>query len=769
MKKVALMTWVFYQNFGTSLQVTASVFVMRKMGYTVDVVDYLPHGKLISLNDYRSIKYYIAKIREKFTNMRFETNFDINRKMAFTNFIEKNIDFTQECKTDSNLFLLNEKYDAFVCGSDQIWSPSVFNEKYFLSFVENPRKMVAYAPSIGLSEINDLYVRKRMLENIDRFEHLSVREEQGAKLIKEMCNKEAQIVLDPTLLLTANDWDSMVIPKHITEAYILCYFLGTKRDNWSHVYEVSKRTGIKLKIIPVFEKDYRRGFDVIEGVGPGEFLSLIKDASMICTDSFHGTTFSIVYNKPFYVYERFSGKDTNNQNSRIHNILRLLGLENRLINNTKTISAEPLICCYAQANVQLEIERNKSKEYLANALNQATSNKSNYDYRITNTCCGCGVCSIICPKHAIEIKRNEKGFFEAFIDQEKCIRCEKCKTVCPFSNDESNDIDIDNHNLFMVKSLDQETLNTSSSGGAGYEIARILSLEGYDVVGCIYDKANQEAVHKIVKAGNIDSLSILKGSKYLQSNTIKSFQEISKNLNRAVIFGTPCQISGIDLLLKSKKIRENYVLIDLICHGVPSQNLWYKYLKEGAKLYEYGLFPEVNFREKSKGWREMFIQIKGNNHIYVKKDTEDLFYRFFLLGNCYMNSCYECNFRTSSSADIRIGDYWGPKYKDDNDGVSMVIIMTEVGERILDKLKKKKRIEIDRNECIEYWTVQYPENPIKPVFHDELLVDLLDENKSLRKIADFYCSEFEFRKKIVKHFSAVRSILAKGIRNNEQK
>lgn len=769
MKKVALMTWSQYHNFGTSLQVTASTFTMKKLGYQVDVVNYIPHAKLVTLIDYKNINHYTAKIKKKIKNRKSKSIIDQDREKAFVNFLNKNISLTEKCKTDSDLFLLNEKYDAFVCGSDQIWAPSIFNDKYFLSFVERPQKMIAYAPSIGLSKIEDPYVKNRMAENISRFEHLSVREAQGAKLIKEICNKEAKVVLDPTLLLTGNEWDTMAIPKNENNPYILCYFLGTNKDNWSHAYELSKKTNIPLKIIPVFSPDYERGHDVADGVGPGEFLNLVKNASMICTDSFHGTTFSIIYNKPFYTYERFSSKDGNNQNSRIYNILKLLELEDRLVKDTKVISSNPLVCDYTNANEQLELKRNESKSYLESALSKATKDETPYDYKITNTCCGCGACSIMCPTNAIEIKRDEKGFLKSFIDQEKCIRCKKCKTVCPFSANKAVDIDKDRHNLYMLKSLDKKILNTTASGGAGYEISEALSIAGYDVVGCIYDKEKREAVHRIAKAGDLNSLNVFKGSKYLQSSTDEAFNDVINDTNKAVVFGTPCQIAGIDLLLKSKNRREDYILVDLICHGVPSQNLWSKYIKEGSEKYGYGESPDVKFRDKSKGWRVMHMNIEGESKKYVKKDVKDLLYRFFLLGNCYMEACYECNFRTSSSADIRIGDYWGPRYKDDKEGVSMVIAMTEAGENLLGILKKDNKIELDQKECIEYWTVQYPENPIKPVFYNELLKDLADETKPLDEIAEFYCSGFEFYKKLVKPYGLVRSLIRKGRSKNEQK
>lgn len=762
MKKVALMTWSQYHNFGTSLQVTSLTYTMRRLGYEVDVINYTPHAKLVILKDYKDINYYIGKISSIIKNRKNKSVFDDAREKAFVKFLDKNIRLTEECQTESDLFLFNEKYDAFVCGSDQIWAPSIFNAKYFLNFVENPQKMVAYAPSIGLSKIEDPYVRKRMEDNINRFVHLSVREEQGAQLIKEMCNKEAKVVLDPTLLLTSNEWDTMAVSIVNNKSYILCYFLGTNRFNWVHVYELSKKTNIPLKIIPVFSPDYERGHDVVDGVGPGEFLSLIKNAALICTDSFHGTTFSIIYNKPFYTYERFSSKDGNNQNSRIYNILKLLGLESRLVKDYKNIPDHPLICEYTNANKQLVKKRKESKGFLKSALYETTKDNSSCDYKITNTCCGCGACSIVCGQKAIEIKRDNNGFLNAIIDQDKCIRCELCKKVCPFKSKSSTIIDKEKHNLYMLKSTDKNVLNSSSSGGAGYEISKMLSTQGYDVVGCEYDKEKREAVHKIVPSGDIEKIRAFQGSKYIQSNTFDAFQDVIYKTEKAVIFGTPCQIAGLDHLIKLKKRRENYILIDLICHGVPTQHLWNKYLKKGSEKYGYGLNPEVKFRDKSKGWRNKYITIEGNNIGYTRSEKKDLFYRFFELGHCYMSSCYECNYRTSTTSDLRMGDYWGPRYKDDKNGVSMVIAMTANGEKILQELNSLYKIQLEKKNCEEYWTVQYPQNPIKPVFYNEIIEDLNDDSIELEEAADKYCAGFEYYKKLQKPYSRFRSVIRKG-------
>jgi coenzyme F420-reducing hydrogenase beta subunit len=759
------MTWSHYRNFGTALQVTALSSGIKKLGYSVDVIDYVPHGQLVTMSNLNRLSGYIDLLRKKRRTGKEVPFIDPAKEKAFEEFLGKYICYTKECKTDSDLFLLNEEYDAFVCGSDQIWAPTFFNEKYFLSFVENPNKRIAYAPSIGLTKIDDPYVKMRMAEHLKGFVSLSVREEQGAEIIKRISGKKAQVVLDPTLLLTSEEWDKLASPSlgmiDEDKPYILCYFLGTDKSNRSHALEMSKKIGLPLKVIPVFQSDVQWGQEVLPGIGPAEFLTLIKNAALVCTDSFHGTCISILYQKPFLTYERFKSKDANNQNSRIHHILRLLGLDYRLVKDTNVPYNNPFECDYSDCNKRLEEKRTESVAFLSNAIKNAinTCKESKYDYVITNTCCGCGVCSLVCPKDAIDIRRDKLGFLKFFIDAEKCVRCKKCRTVCPFGNDITQKIDRDKHSLYMLKSTCKNVLATSSSGGAGFEIARYLSEKGYDVAGCVYDRSKNEAVHRLIKAFDTDSLEQLKGSKYLQSNTKVAFSQVMDQTQRAVVFGTPCQIAGLDLLLKSKNKREQYVLIDLICYGVPSRYLWEKYLKEGSKRYGYGFNPDVRFRDKSEGWSKKYMKIEGQGKTYRKEEKNDLFYRFFHLRNCCMESCYECKFRIASSADIRIGDYWGPGYRKDKEGVSMVIALTEAGDAILHKLKTENRVVPEEKECSDYWTVQYPYNPIKPVFYEELIEDLKSDTKSLDDLASLYCSGFELYEKLYNLYNRVRSVI----------
>lgn len=741
MKKIALMTWFQYNNYGTVLQAVSLSHVFKKFGYHVDVINYISKGydRLTKIEKFLNPMLLKDKIIRDFENIKYKGIEDYIRNQVFDMFRSQHLNMTRPLQTLSELNLLNKEYDAFVCGSDQIWSPREFNPRYFLDFVAVNGKKIAYAPSFGRNSINNTYIRKRIAENIDKFKHLSIREKQGASIIKEISNKTTQVLVDPTLLLSSNEWDEYLIDVKTPENYILCYFLGNNSKYWKHIEAISKNCGLQVLVIPIKPKDYHRKYTILKGIGPGEFLSLVKKASLVCTDSFHGVIFSVIYNRPFLMYKRFSDNNVESQNSRIYNLLSLIGKEDRLVKNSKIDIDNILSCDYSKTYELLDKEKKKSINFLKNALQDAFSySYDEHNYEITNTCCGCSVCINICKYEAIDFKINSKGFYEAKINPIKCSKCDLCRKVCPFNGNKGDQIDRQKNALYMLRSKSKKVLATSTSGGAAYEIAAFLSKKNYDVIGCVYDKETACAYHKRVNSGDIDLLTSFQGSKYIQSNTLNAFKNIL-NSKKAVVFGTPCQIAGLDNFLKLKHRRNDFVLVDLICHGVPSIHLWHKYLKEGSQKFRYGDKPDVYFRYKKKGWKKIYIGIFGNGKRYIRRNLNDMFYRYFEMQNCYMDSCYECNYRTHCKADIRIGDYWGEKYsRYKKSGASMVISMTSFGDSLLKELYEQNKIELIKEDVSDYWNIQYPENPIKPVYHEELILELKDSELTLKELKNKY-------------------------------
>ncbi len=181
-KKVALMTWYKYYNYGTALQAVALYNTIKRLGYDVDVINYSPRKNRNYSCDkvYRSIfKMTLNKMKEVLN----PSGISCERIKLFNNFVLDNITETKPCRSYPELHDLNKIYDAFICGSDQIWSPLWFDDKYFLSFVDEPQKMIAYAPSMGNNKADDKNLKKEISKNLKRFSNLSVRENDGKKLI----------------------------------------------------------------------------------------------------------------------------------------------------------------------------------------------------------------------------------------------------------------------------------------------------------------------------------------------------------------------------------------------------------------------------------------------------------------------------------------------------------------------------------------------------------------------------------------------------------
>jgi len=365
--KIGIITWFSYENYGTVLQAYALQRFIRNEGYDCELVNYLTSSSCKKKINVEEIK---KKIIDKKNNLIYKYIYlkkrrqIENKSKSFKNFIINNCVLTEILVNKNSLVELNKKIDTYICGSDQVWSPNELDGAYFLDFVNDNNKRISYAPSFGVSEIPDEY-KDIVSKWMSKFDHLSVREKQGADIIKRLTGREATIVLDPTLLLKPEDWNIIADDANIQEPYILCYFLSDKREYWKNVEKIRKATGYKVVIIPVVPPSYLKKGMILPETGPSEFVGLIKNAEIVLTDSFHGTIFAINYKKDFYTFKRFSDKDKKSENSRIYNILEKLNLENRLISNNQSVLTENIkILNYGDVESRLVKEREKSIKFL---------------------------------------------------------------------------------------------------------------------------------------------------------------------------------------------------------------------------------------------------------------------------------------------------------------------------------------------------------------------------------------------------------------------
>lgn len=749
--KIAIMTWHHYHNYGTALQVTALSEYLKSEGHSVDIIDYHPGRTEKTIYDY-SIPATIKRFFKKFASKNNYENRDEcynseSREKKFNAFLNIN-SFTCNCDNLADLEQLNVKYDAFVCGSDQIWSPNNLDPHYYLDFVKDKGKKIAYAPSIGMMTISNKYIADEMKKLILDFDALSVREDQGAKIIYKLTNKKAKVVLDPTFLIEKKKWQKLceVNVENTEPAYLLAYMLGINEKHWSEIYRVANQKGLAVKVIPVFKKDLTRQ-GCVEGIGPKEFVNLVSNASYICTDSFHGMVFSLIFEKNFTIFERFNKGNEVNQNSRVYNIIKLTKLKERLVKYNGSIKNTENID-YAKVNAILEANRKISKKFLQNAVNNIKTNvKKEINHVLSNNvlCCGCGSCANICSKKAIRIKLNDDGFLMPVVDENKCSNCGMCVKVCPFEGKNKGTLS-ENLNLYSYKDNDLDVLKKSSSGGFAHRLSRILIKNGYAIIGSTFDVNEQRAKHILVK--DIDELHKLQGSKYLQSDFSSMYELIKSCETPVAVFGTPCQIAAAKKTFKS---RNDILYVDLICHGVPSYNSFKKYKATLAKT-DFGADKdfEIVFRDKLRGWRDIYIYTRCNGKELSQHQNEDQFFRAFESTSCYAKSCYDCRWRNNTVADIRIGDYWGPRFETDETGVSMVLTATEKGEEMLCMLDKTKVGTMMKQDIYDYITYQQQENQLKPAFYDELMQKLSDEKVEIEYILDKYVQPFEHNQRMKK-------------------
>lgn len=300
----------------------------------------------------------------------------------------------------------------------------------------------------------------------------------------------------------------------------------------------------------------------------------------------------------------------------------------------------------------------------------------------TKDCYGCGVCAASCKKDAIRMTLNSFGFYEPEVDENLCVNCGVCVDVCSFR---AKDVEQDNGfepRCFASWSYNGDIRKSCSSGGVGFEIGRYLLKKDYAAIVCRYNSSNGRAEHYLALTEEELRASI--GSKYIQSNAYLGFSQL-RNDKMCFVVGTPCQIDSIRRWIKKQKMEDRVVLMDFFCHGVPSMLMWNKYLSEVGK--KVGIIDNIVWRDKETGWHDSWVMKVGER--YVSRFSQgDLFYRMFLKNRCLAKPCYEaCKFKgLRSAADIRIGDLWGSKYIENEEGVNGVVGLTRKGIALLEEM-----------------------------------------------------------------------------------
>lgn len=307
-------------------------------------------------------------------------------------------------------------------------------------------------------------------------------------------------------------------------------------------------------------------------------------------------------------------------------------------------------------------------------------------------CCGCTACAAICPQSCISIQEDSEGFLYPHIDQEICVHCGMCETVCPIYAYKSPQDSTPS--AYAAVNLDNETRDKSSSGG----IFSLLAMYVLDKQGIVFGAALDDDLQvKHMAICSPDELYKFQGSKYVQSDLRGIYKQVKTYLQQEkyVLFsGTPCQIEGLRLFLQ--RDYPNLFLVDIICHGVPSPLVWREYLKYIRKAYQKQI-KNIHFRDKKDGWLKFctLIQFTDDTIKYIERN-KDCFMKAFLTNISLRPSCSTCLFKTKArNSDITLADFWGieqvlPAMHDDR-GTSLLVIHSEKGQRLLHAIEKKCR------------------------------------------------------------------------------
>ncbi len=375
MKSVGIITYHHYYNYGTMLQAFALQRKVELMGYQSELIDFKQNNtptaiQLLGIRIKRLPTY--IKERKKYSILAGSKKKFTERNQAYEEFYKTYLKVGGEKYSSSDQLKANPpQYDGYVVGSDQTWNPYVANnpEAFYLSFVGDDHKKGSYAPSLAVSQLT-IEQKQMFQQRLKNFRYLSCRESAGAKLLEETLGRAVSAVIDPTLLLDWEEWKEISSEESLDKPYILTYFLGDVKEHRNFVHRLAEKTGLKIIAIPVSYLDINDPLSEKRWVGPDKFLDLIRNAEYMCTDSFHGTMFSINFSIDFFSFCKTKDSEKSSENSRLYSALELFGLSDRLVNssNEERMLKELSEIDYEAVHVVLNKEREKSDAYLKEML-----------------------------------------------------------------------------------------------------------------------------------------------------------------------------------------------------------------------------------------------------------------------------------------------------------------------------------------------------------------------------------------------------------------
>lgn len=388
--KIGIAAVTYKENFGSALQTYATQYTLEKMGYDARIfeikgVHHQIHIKKLlyyagRMFDLVELKYLLANLKSRSRKSASASSDQyaqdmIVRKQVYADFNKKWNRMLPLVKGWSGLTKQASEMDAVVVGSDQLWRPSNIVGCYFtLEFVPDNVKKIAFSTSFGVPEL-PANLHKHAKKFLSRIEHISVRENSGADIVKAESGREATVVCDPTMMLTAEDWMHIQEEKPFAEGkYILMYLMGDNPEHREFVKQLSKKSSCRiiglLHGATYIAYDEEVADEKPFNVGPSEFVNLIRNAEYVCTDSFHCCVFSILNSTKFFAFRRWPDGSKFSANDRLYTLLDFTGLSRRMLMGTEDVDkciADDID--FGPVLEKVAEKRKMSMEYLVNALN----------------------------------------------------------------------------------------------------------------------------------------------------------------------------------------------------------------------------------------------------------------------------------------------------------------------------------------------------------------------------------------------------------------
>ena len=691
--KAGLISFHNAYNYGAALQAYALQEYILLQGVDCEYIHYVNAQRKATYDMGAQFRQALQKKNAvRAAKVLVGTPFIRLRGLKFNAFYAKQLRRTKRMYTNADeAASLNDAYDRFIVGSDQVWNPdhNGGDTAFLLSFVRDSSKKISYSSSFGLDVIPEEF-REDYIAALSDFAYLSTREQRGIELIRELTGRKAQLVLDPVFLLPKEKWNALrKDTKRAGDRPYVFFYTNSPSQVTDFLCTGYPMDGLDRHILSshVKAKDFVNPHTKVKvSMSPENFLGEIANAALVVTASFHCLAFSIIYEKPFMVMLTGNyGRD-----ERIINLLRMLGLEDRILTTASTAEQVAASIDYATVREKLKPLRDESENYLRSALfgkpYSYTDTAPAYEFFCEDErCTGCTACMAVCPHHAVSMVPDAEGFQRPIRDAALCIHCGKCHTVCQALKMPRGHQDA-GQRFFAAKNQD-DVRKKSSSGGVFTALSDYVLAEQGVIIGAAM---TDEFRVKHTCAATVAERDALRGTCYVQSDLGHSYEQVRRFLQegRTVLFvGTPCQVEGLRLFLGEKP--ERLILCDIVCHGAPSPMVFDAFIRF---LSSRGKLTRFRFRDKALGWEGYTVSAvidgkKKQNRLWLNS-----FNNLFSHNVINRPSCSSCRYTNyCRTGDITIGDFWGiqktlPEFKDVL-GVSLVIANTELGRSLLQQLK----------------------------------------------------------------------------------